>query len=86
MPTGSRMPSDTGSKLMPNTCSRSTALSEKNCAYLKKPSEPRLIAIDDARIARRYDGRCTRSIQCEASQSKPVVAMISSTKNGFHAA
>ena len=62
------------------------AVSEKNCAYLKKPSEPRLIAIDDARIARRYDGRCTRSIQCEASQSKPVVAMINSTKNGFHAA
>ncbi len=44
------------------------------------------MAIDEARIARRYDRRCTRSIQCEASQSNPVVAMINSTKNGFHAA
>ena len=64
----------------------STAVSAKNCAYLKNPSALKLIAIDAAMIALRRDGALVRSIHRAANQSKPVVAMISRTKNGFHAA
>ena len=86
MPTGSRMPSDNGLKSTLKSRSRSTALSAKNCAYLKNPSALRLIAIDAAMIAWRRDWALVRSIHRAANQSKPVVAMISRTKNGFHAA
>ena len=44
------------------------------------------MAIEAARMRATGGARSTRSIQCDASQSNPVVAMINRTKNGFHAA
>ena len=62
------------------------AVSVRNCAYLKNPKADRLVVIDAARMSLRREAACIRSIQRAANQSKPVVAMSSKTKKGFHAA
>ena len=80
IPTGRMKFSSGRSAAMPRPSRALSALSTKNPAYLKNPSEARLAPTATLTIARRAPGCCRRSSQVAAAWFTTVEAAIRPTK------